>query len=220
VVNDKIEAFRQRLRDIKPKKEKAKIRDWIALAASLIALAISIVSTYVTVFVQRERLEGVILRQIEMFFQNKTFAAKGTIQLLFTNRGNMPLTVAGGTFRVIQTAEQSSDCELGEDVGEERDLKLDPFVIKPAEAVIKVVDFDHKPVAIKNLKFKDYYFVSGCLRIDTITTNGRGSIDEWIGYWSFEIDGKPPLDNYPIGSVERFPFTIVDRSGSIFFPLE
>lgn len=220
MVNDKIEAFRQRLHSVKPKQERAKIRDWIALTASLVALALSTISTYVTVLVQRERLEGIILRNIEMFFHDKSFTAKGQIQLLFTNRGNMPLTVAGGTFRVVQSTDQSADCDLAEDVGEERDLRLDPFVIKPAEAVIKTIDFDHKSIGVKALKFKDYYFASGCLRIDTITTNGRGSIDQWMGYWSFEVNGKPPLDNYPIGSVERFPFTIVDRAGSIFFPLE
>jgi hypothetical protein len=203
-----------------------KPREWIAIGISITALALSATSTYFATIVQREKLEGIILQSLTLNFGEKQFTPHGPISLLFANRGNMPLAIIGGELLFGQVVKDDGhiDCAFSQEVKEDRALRLKAFVIKPGEIVIKEITFDEQPFGLKDLKFDEYYYVHACARIEAVTTNGRTEALEPVGWWAYRTDGTYGMargaNEYPTGSFERWPFSIVDRQGSIFFPLQ
>jgi hypothetical protein len=136
-MNETLEVFRRRLRsDVrKAPKEKAKIKDFLSLAISSLALVISATTAYVNLVWQSDDIRVVITTFAFYYDQESQVLELGEMpEWTFINSGNRSAAIRGLTMAVASTFTCSKAKEA-----ESFRYEIEPFVIKPSEIIAKTL---------------------------------------------------------------------------------
>jgi hypothetical protein len=96
-MNDQLEAFRKRLRGPeKPSqpRDRMKVKQWVAIVISIVALGISAVTAYYSVILQSEE-KRVFVDQIPLLIRtaDTRLQVEGILDIAFVNTGTRPIVV-------------------------------------------------------------------------------------------------------------------------------
>ena len=107
-----------------------------------------------------------------------------------------------------------------------RDARLEPFVIRAGDILIKDVPFDETPFELKEIKprLDEGAFIYGEMNVELVSARGIDGGSGPIGQWPFvtsqtpEEDKKEILDredNWPT-NFSHWPWRLLDDRWSIF----
>jgi hypothetical protein len=195
-------------------------KDWLTLGISLIALAVSALTAYYNYFRQVDDFRMVLgyeLPRVMLGMDRKTILFGGSYVASFINSGNRSIAVTGVKAVVGKGKFPKDPCLIPQSPVP---YKLEPFVVKPAEIVVKnLVPEDFSPGHQKvvdmfklNIDWEEipeYGVLDVCLLVNVVTPDNYA--DERSVRIFELVKGKETLSVGTIYAI-RAPGTIVKKA--------
>jgi hypothetical protein len=213
-VREEVKAFRERWRKQTPAK-RAKSRDWVARFGSIAAVIISIATIYLTYFYRTERLSLMVLNYPDLDIAEQGFGFTGNVQLAFFNYGNTPIVITNISISIRQNP-RNDDLNCSEKDAKDYYLKLQPFVVKPGEDLVKAVpmlpEMDKMPFVGASMKDESARFINTCLSVEFVVLERIWSSEIFFGRWGVGKENFFPIPSGPGFS----PEVLIDRVIPLF----
>lgn len=212
-MREEVKAFRKRWRKRQPAK-RVTSRDWVARLGSIAAVVISIATIYLTYFHRTERLSLMVLDSPELDIAEEGFGFKGNTQLGFFNYGNTPIVITNISM-TIQQNPGSYDFNCSEKDAMDYNFKLQPFVVKPGEDIVKAVPMLPEMAKIRfvgaSIEDEGARFINTCLSVEFVVLERNWSDVIYFGRWGV---GKESIPS-PAGR-SYSPHVLIDRVIPLF----
>ncbi|MBT1512740.1 hypothetical protein KIP88_19760 [Bradyrhizobium sp. SRL28] len=150
-MNDKLEAFRKRLRG--PEKEKAKRLSWIGSPTAWLALVISSTTAFFNLFYYSDELSVAVSPGGPIRLDGRSLTVNPPRSLTFINSGTRPVAVLEVEVSYVQPTRQTlkPDCSRGH--FSHLGLDVEATVVKPQEIVVTSSKFHDGRSSVEEATF-------------------------------------------------------------------
>jgi hypothetical protein len=215
-MNDKLEAFRKRLRV--PEREKRNWQSWVGSPTAWLALILSASSFFYTFLYHSDELSVVIDEPVIQLNRQNKIEITSPRGVTFINSGSRPVAVTGVRLNIMQRYESFPNPRCKDSYSKNIHFVFEQTVIKPYDAISKPVKFANEERYSENITFENqtHNVLAVCAIFQLAATDGAKwqktvSLGPYrgvnLGNWISENDKDAPA--YLIKR-NRF-WTVVDR---------